>query len=153
MDGGWNDQKSHEAVRLRDALRRWSRTCPVVRLPRRRRDERGTCFRRWENLGTWLRGIARRRQLMDDRSCRRRACAVEKGKAEVARLAEQELSASSFAGVEGCDGVVTLYAPGQIGSSSERLLRDALAHGFAECRSSAVDPGRRSLAIRYRKTP
>lgn len=58
MDGGRNDRKSEEVVGSRDALRRWSRTSPAVRIPRNRPDERGTDF--WRNLYYWERGASGR---------------------------------------------------------------------------------------------
>ena len=51
-------------------------------------------FRRGEDLGAWLRGIARNRLLAHFRSQQRRANAVERFQAEVARIAEQELDAA-----------------------------------------------------------
>jgi RNA polymerase sigma-70 factor (ECF subfamily) len=52
-------------------------------------------FRRGEDFGAWLRGIARNRLLMHFRSHQRRANAVERFQAEVARIAEQELDGAS----------------------------------------------------------
>ena len=51
-------------------------------------------FRRGEDFGAWLRGIARNRLLAHFRSQQRRANAVERFQAEVARIAEQELDAA-----------------------------------------------------------
>ena len=52
-------------------------------------------FRRGEDFGAWLRGIARHRLLTHFRSQQRRANAVERFRAEVARIAEQELDAAA----------------------------------------------------------
>jgi len=52
-------------------------------------------FRRGEDFGAWLRGIARNRLLTHFRSQQRRANAVERFQAEVARIAEQELDAAA----------------------------------------------------------
>jgi RNA polymerase sigma-70 factor (ECF subfamily) len=52
-------------------------------------------FRRGEDFGAWLRGIARNRLLAHFRSQQRRANAVERFQAEVARIAEQELDAAA----------------------------------------------------------
>jgi RNA polymerase sigma-70 factor (ECF subfamily) len=52
-------------------------------------------FRRGEDFGAWLRGIARHRLLTHFRSQQRRANAVERFQAEVARIAEQELDAAA----------------------------------------------------------
>lgn len=52
-------------------------------------------FRRGEDFGAWLRGIARHRLLTFFRSRQRRASATERFQAEVARIAEQELEAAS----------------------------------------------------------
>jgi RNA polymerase sigma factor (sigma-70 family) len=54
-------------------------------------------FRRGEDFGAWLRGIARNRLLAHFRSQQRRANAVERFQAEVARIAEQELDAAALA--------------------------------------------------------
>ena len=50
-------------------------------------------FRRGEDFGAWLRGIARNRLLTHFRSQQRRANTVERFQAEVVRIAEQELEA------------------------------------------------------------
>jgi hypothetical protein len=50
-------------------------------------------------------------------------------------------NAAPFAVAERCDGVVTLYALGRLGSTEETLLEDALAHSYGECRSLDADPG------------
>ena len=52
-------------------------------------------FRRGEDFGAWLRGIARHRLLTHFRSQQRRANAVERFQAEVARIEEQELDAAA----------------------------------------------------------
>ena len=52
-------------------------------------------FRRGEDFGAWLRGIARHRLLTHFRSQQRRANAVERFQAEVARIAEQELDTAA----------------------------------------------------------
>jgi RNA polymerase sigma-70 factor, ECF subfamily len=52
-------------------------------------------FRRGEDFGAWLRGIARHRLLTHFRSQHRRATATERFQEEVARIAEQELDASA----------------------------------------------------------
>jgi len=52
-------------------------------------------FRRGEDFGAWLRGIARNRLLAHFRSQQRRANAVERFQAEVAHIAEQELDAAA----------------------------------------------------------
>ena len=52
-------------------------------------------FRRGEDFGAWLRGIARNRLLAHFRTQQRRANAVERFQAEVARIAEQELDAAA----------------------------------------------------------
>jgi RNA polymerase sigma-70 factor (ECF subfamily) len=52
-------------------------------------------FRRGEDFGAWLRGIARNRLLAHFRSQQRRANAVERFQAEVARIAEQELDTAA----------------------------------------------------------
>lgn len=52
-------------------------------------------FRRGEDFGAWLRGIARHRLLTHFRSQQRRASATERFQAEVARLAEQKLAAAA----------------------------------------------------------
>jgi len=52
-------------------------------------------FRRGEDFGAWLRGIARHRLLTHFRSQQRRANAVERFQVEVARIAEQELDAAA----------------------------------------------------------
>jgi RNA polymerase sigma-70 factor, ECF subfamily len=52
-------------------------------------------FRRGEDFGAWLRGIARHRLLTHFRTQQRRANAVERFQAEVFRLAEQELDAAA----------------------------------------------------------
>ncbi len=52
-------------------------------------------FRRGEDFGAWLRGIARHRLQAHFRSQQRRANAVERFQAEVARIAEQELDAAA----------------------------------------------------------
>jgi RNA polymerase sigma-70 factor (ECF subfamily) len=48
-------------------------------------------FRRGEDFGAWLRGIARHRLLAHFRSQHRRATATQRFQEEVARIAEQEL--------------------------------------------------------------
>ena len=52
-------------------------------------------FRRSQDFGAWLRGVARNRLLAHFRSQQRRASAVERFQAEVFRLAEQELDAAA----------------------------------------------------------
>lgn len=52
-------------------------------------------FRRGEDFGAWLRGIARNKVLMFFRSSQRRANAVEKFRAEVADIVGEELHAQS----------------------------------------------------------
>ncbi len=52
-------------------------------------------FRRGEDFGAWLRGIARNRLLTHFRSQQRRAGAAERFQAEVVRLAEQDLEAAA----------------------------------------------------------
>lgn len=52
-------------------------------------------FRRGEDFGAWLRGIARHRLLTHFRSHQRRASAVERCQAEVVRIAEQDLGGAS----------------------------------------------------------
>ena len=52
-------------------------------------------FRRDGDFGAWLRGIARNRLLTHFRSQQRRASAVERFQAEVARIAELELEAAA----------------------------------------------------------
>jgi RNA polymerase sigma-70 factor (ECF subfamily) len=52
-------------------------------------------FRRGEDFGAWLRGIARHRLLAYFRSQQRRANAVERFQAEVFRLAKQQLDAAA----------------------------------------------------------
>jgi RNA polymerase sigma-70 factor (ECF subfamily) len=52
-------------------------------------------FRRGEDFGAWLRGIARHRLLAHFRSQHRRATATERFQEEVARIAEYELEASA----------------------------------------------------------
>lgn len=54
-------------------------------------------FRRGEDFGAWLRGIARNKVLMFFRSSQRRADAVEKFRAEVAEIVDEELQAQSIA--------------------------------------------------------
>jgi RNA polymerase sigma-70 factor, ECF subfamily len=53
-------------------------------------------YRRGEDFGAWLRGIARNKVLMYFRSSQRRVNAVEKFRAEVAELAGAELELQSF---------------------------------------------------------
>lgn len=52
-------------------------------------------FRRGEDFGAWLRGIARHRLLTHFRSQQRRENAVERFQAEVTRITEQELDAAA----------------------------------------------------------
>lgn len=52
-------------------------------------------FRRGEDFGVWLRGIARHRLLTHFRSQQRRAGATERFQAEVVRIAEQQLEAAA----------------------------------------------------------
>ena len=52
-------------------------------------------FRRGEDFGAWLRGIARHRLLVHFRSHQRRAGAVERFRAEVSRLLADELEATA----------------------------------------------------------
>jgi RNA polymerase sigma-70 factor (ECF subfamily) len=54
-------------------------------------------FRRGEDFGAWLRGIARHRLLAHFRGRQRRAGALERFQAEVARIAERELEAAAVA--------------------------------------------------------
>ena len=49
-------------------------------------------------------------------------------------------NATPFPEVERFDGVVYLYALGQLGSTEESLLEDALAHSHGGCRSLDRDP-------------
>ena len=49
-------------------------------------------------------------------------------------------NAAPFAEAERYDGVITLYALGQLGSTEETLYEDALALSFGECRSLDRDP-------------
>lgn len=49
-------------------------------------------------------------------------------------------NAAPFPDAERYDGVVALYALGQLGSTEESLLEDALAHSYGECRSLDRDP-------------
>jgi hypothetical protein len=49
-------------------------------------------------------------------------------------------NAAAFPDVENYDGVVYLYALGQLGSTEESLLEDALAHSHGGCRSLDRDP-------------
>jgi RNA polymerase sigma-70 factor (ECF subfamily) len=55
-------------------------------------------FRRGENFGAWLRGIARHRLLAHFRSVKRRANATERFRQEVARLVEEDLEAAARTG-------------------------------------------------------
>jgi RNA polymerase sigma-70 factor (ECF subfamily) len=52
-------------------------------------------FRRGQDFGAWLRGIARNRLLTHFRSQQRRANAVERFQAEVASLAEQQMESAA----------------------------------------------------------
>jgi RNA polymerase sigma-70 factor (ECF subfamily) len=54
-------------------------------------------FRRGEDFGAWLRGIARNRLLTHFRSHQRRANATERFRMEVSRLAEEEIEAATHA--------------------------------------------------------
>jgi RNA polymerase sigma-70 factor (ECF subfamily) len=54
-------------------------------------------FRRGEDFGAWLRGIARNRLLTHFRSRKRRAEATERFRHEVARIAEEELEGAARA--------------------------------------------------------
>jgi hypothetical protein len=49
-------------------------------------------------------------------------------------------NAAPFPDAEHYDGMVTLYALGQLGSTEESLLEDALAHSHGGCRSLDRDP-------------
>jgi hypothetical protein len=49
-------------------------------------------------------------------------------------------NAAPFPEAERYDGVITLYALGQLGSTEETLYEDALALSFGECRSLDRDP-------------
>ena len=49
-------------------------------------------------------------------------------------------NAAPFSDAERYDGMVTLYALGQLGSTEENLLEDTLAHSQGWCRSLDRDP-------------
>jgi hypothetical protein len=61
--------------------------------------------------------------------------------AEVVITLSALFNAAPFPEAERYDGMVTLYALGQLGSTEESLLEDALAHSRGECRSLDRDPG------------
>jgi hypothetical protein len=61
--------------------------------------------------------------------------------AEVVITLSALFNAAPFPEAERYDGMVTLYALGQLGSTEQSLLEDALAHSRGECRSLDRDPG------------
>jgi hypothetical protein len=60
---------------------------------------------------------------------------------EVVMTLSARFNAAPFPEAERYDGVVTLYALGQLGSTEESLMEDALALSHGECRSLDRDPG------------
>ena len=60
---------------------------------------------------------------------------------EVVMTVSALFNAAPFPEAERYDGMVTLYALGQLGSTEDSLLDDALAHSRGECRSLDRDPG------------
>ena len=59
---------------------------------------------------------------------------------EVVMTMSALFNATPFPEVERFDGAVYLYALGQLGSTEESLLEDALAHSHGGCRSLDRDP-------------
>ena len=69
---------------------------------------------------------------------------------EVVMTVSALFNAAPFPEAERYDGVVTLYALGQLGSTEENLYEDALALSHGECRSLDRDPSRwQSASTRF----
>lgn len=82
-------------------------------------------YRRGEDFGAWLRGIARNRLLTHFRSQRRRANATERFRHEVARVAEEEFETSAQAnGGEKVDRV--LHCISRLPEKLRRVVRSGL---------------------------